>query len=240
MIIFPAIDVKDGNCVRLKQGDYNQQTTYNNSPVETAKKWQEAGGAFLHMVDLDGAKTGDAKNKEVILETIQALSIPVEVGGGIRSLDIIKEYVKGGAARVILGTSAITDWDMLTEAIRLYSDKIAVSLDARNGYVATDGWTKNSDTKAADLAKKLEEAGLETIVYTDILKDGMLRGPNLEELKAMQEATSMNIIASGGVSRKEDVVNLQSLGLYGAIIGKALYDGTIQLEDVVKEDNHAR
>lgn len=192
------------------------------------------------MVDLDGAKTGDAKNKEVILETIQALSIPVEVGGGIRSLDIIKEYVKGGAARVILGTSAITDWDMLTEAIRLYSDKIAVSLDARNGYVATDGWTKNSDTKAADLAKKLEEAGLETIVYTDILKDGMLRGPNLEELKAMQEATSMNIIASGGVSRKEDVVNLQSLGLYGAIIGKALYDGTIQLEDVVKEDNHAR
>ncbi|MCT1902784.1 1-(5-phosphoribosyl)-5-[(5-phosphoribosylamino)methylideneamino]imidazole-4-carboxamide isomerase [Oceanobacillus sojae] len=240
MIIFPAIDVKDGNCVRLKQGDYNQQTTYNNSPVETAKKWQEAGGSFLHMVDLDGAKTGDAKNKAVILETIQALSIPVEVGGGIRSLDTIKEYVEGGAARVILGTSAITDWDMLTEAIRLYGDKIAVSLDARNGYVATDGWTKNSDTKAADLAKKLEAAGLQTIVYTDILKDGMLRGPNLEELKAMQEATNMNIIASGGVSRKEDVANLQALGLYGAIIGKALYDGTIQLEDVVKEDNHAR
>ncbi|WP_077604449.1 1-(5-phosphoribosyl)-5-[(5-phosphoribosylamino)methylideneamino]imidazole-4-carboxamide isomerase [Oceanobacillus sojae] len=240
MIIFPAIDVKDGNCVRLKQGDYNQQTTYNNSPVETAKKWQEAGGSFLHMVDLDGAKTGDAKNKAVILETIQALSIPVEVGGGIRSLDTIKEYVEGGAARVILGTSAITDWDMLTEAIRLYSDKIAVSLDARNGYVATDGWTKNSDTKAADLAKKLEAAGLQTIVYTDILKDGMLRGPNLEELKAMQEATNMNIIASGGVSQKEDVANLQALDLYGAIIGKALYDGTIQLEDVVKEDNHAR
>lgn len=240
MIIFPAIDVKDGNCVRLKQGDYNQQTTYNNSPVETAKKWQEAGGSFLHMVDLDGAKTGDAKNKAVILETIQALSIPVEVGGGIRSLDTIKEYVEGGAARVILGTSAITDWDMLTEAIRLYNDKIAVSLDARNGYVATDGWTKNSDTKAADLAKKLEAAGLQTIVYTDILKDGMLRGPNLEELKAMQEATNMNIIASGGVSQKEDVANLQALDLYGAIIGKALYDGTIQLEDVVKEDNHAR
>ncbi|GGP14941.1 1-(5-phosphoribosyl)-5-[(5-phosphoribosylamino)methylideneamino]imidazole-4-carboxamide isomerase [Oceanobacillus neutriphilus] len=240
MIIFPAIDVKDGNCVRLKQGDYNQQTTYNNSPVETAKKWQEAGGTFLHMVDLDGAKTGNAKNKAVILETIQALSIPVEVGGGIRSLDTIKEYVKGGAARVILGTSAITDWDLLTEAIRLYGDKIAVSLDARNGYVATDGWTKDSDTKAADLAKKLEAAGLKTIVYTDILKDGMLRGPNLEELKAMQKATNMNIIASGGVSRKEDVTNLQALGLYGAIIGKALYDGTIQLEDVVKEDNHAR
>ncbi|WP_152656117.1 1-(5-phosphoribosyl)-5-[(5-phosphoribosylamino)methylideneamino]imidazole-4-carboxamide isomerase [Oceanobacillus sp. CFH 90083] len=240
MIIFPAIDVKDGNCVRLKQGDYNQQTTYNNSPVETAKKWQEAGGTFLHMVDLDGAKTGEPKNKEVILKTIGALSIPVEVGGGIRSLDTIKEYVEGGAARVILGTSAITDWDMLTEAIRLYGDKMAVSLDARNGYVATDGWTKNSDTKATDLAKKLEAAGLKTIVYTDILKDGMLRGPNLEELKAMQEATSMNIIASGGVSRKEDVANLQALNLYGAIIGKALYDGTIRLEDVVKEDNHAR
>lgn len=240
MIIFPAIDVKDGNCVRLKQGDYNQQTTYNNSPVETAKKWQDAGGTFLHMVDLDGAKTGEAKNKAIILETIQALSIPVEVGGGIRSLDTIKEYVEGGAARVILGTSAVTNWDMLREAIRLYGDKIAVSLDARNGYVATDGWTKNSDTKAADLAKELEVAGLRTIVYTDILKDGMLRGPNLEELKAMQEATNMNIIASGGVSRKEDVTNLQALNLYGAIIGKALYDGTIQLEDVLKEDNHAR
>lgn len=240
MIIFPAIDIKDGNCVRLKQGDYNQQTTYNSSPTKTAKKWQDAGGTFLHMVDLDGAKTGEPKNKKIILDTIQALSIPVEVGGGIRSLATIKEYIEGGAARVILGTSAITDWDMLTEAIRLYGGKIAVSLDARDGYVATDGWTKNSDTKAADLAKKLEACGLETIVYTDILKDGMLRGPNLEELKAMQKATNMNIIASGGVSRKEDVTNLQALHLYGAIIGKALYDGTIQLEDVVKEDNHAR
>ncbi|WP_080875414.1 1-(5-phosphoribosyl)-5-[(5-phosphoribosylamino)methylideneamino]imidazole-4-carboxamide isomerase [Oceanobacillus timonensis] len=240
MIIFPAIDVKDGNCVRLKQGDYNQQTTYNDSPVETAIKWQEAGGTFLHMVDLDGAKTGEAKNQEVILQAIQALSIPVEVGGGIRSLDTIKEYVDGGAARVILGTSAITDWAMLSEAIRLYGDKIAVSLDARNGYIATDGWTKNSDKKAADLAKELEAAGLTTIVYTDILKDGMLRGPNLEELQAMQEATNMNIIASGGVSRKEDVTNLQELDLYGAIIGKALYDGSLQLEDVLKEDNHAR
>lgn len=240
MIIFPAIDVKDGNCVRLKQGDYNQQTTYNDSPVDTAKKWQEAGGTFLHMVDLDGAKTGEAKNKEIILQTIQALSIPVEVGGGIRSLDTIKEYVEGGAARVILGTSAITNWNMLTESINLYGDKIAVSLDARNGYIATDGWTKNSDKKAADLAKELEAAGLTTIVYTDILKDGMLRGPNLEELKSMQEATNMNIIASGGVSRKEDVASLQTLDLYGAIIGKALYDGTIQLEDVIEEDNHAR
>lgn len=234
MIIFPAIDILKGKCVRLIQGDYNQEKVYGDSPVAMAKKWEEKGAEYIHIVDLDGAKSGDSINKSVIKEIAENVNIPIQVGGGIRSLDIISFYLNSGVSRVIIGTAAIQDPEFLKEAVNQYSDKIAVSLDARNGFVATDGWTDTSEVKAIDLVKQLEQIGVKTIVYTDIAKDGMLQGPNLEEQRAINDATSMNVIASGGVTTKEDVNNLQTLDLYGTIIGKALYDGKLDFETVVE------
>lgn len=234
MIIFPAIDILKGKCVRLIQGDYNQEKVYGDSPVAMAKKWEEKGAEYIHIVDLDGAKSGDSINKSVIKEIAENVNIPVQVGGGIRSLDIISFYLNSGVSRVIIGTAAIQDPEFLKEAVNQYGDKIAVSLDARNGFVATDGWTDTSEVKAIDLVKQLEQIGVKTIVYTDIAKDGMLQGPNLEEQRAINNATSMNVIASGGVTTKEDVNNLQTLDLYGTIIGKALYDGKLDFETVVE------
>jgi len=234
MIIFPAIDILDGQCVRLIQGDYNQEKVYSNSPIDMAKKWEAKGAEFIHIVDLDGAKTGDSINKKVIQDIAKTVSIPVQVGGGIRSLDIIATYLENGVDRVIIGTAAINDPDFLKAAVQKYGDKIAVSLDARNGYVATDGWTDTSNVTALDLVKKLEKMGVKTIVYTDIAKDGMLQGPNLQEQQTINEATSMDVIASGGVTTKEDVENLQALEMYGTIIGKALYDGKLDFETLVE------
>jgi len=234
MIIFPAIDILNGQCVRLIQGDYNQEKVYNNSPIEVAKKWEEKGASYIHIVDLDGAKTGDSINKSIIQDITKSVNIPVQVGGGIRSLDTISTYLDNGVSRVIIGTAAISDPDFLKAAVKKYGDKIAVSLDARNGFIATDGWTDTSEVKALDLVKDLEEIGVKTIVYTDIAKDGMLQGPNLEEQQTINDATAMNVIASGGVTTKEDVGNLQALNIYGTIIGKALYDGKLDFEDVVE------
>ncbi|MFD1038287.1 1-(5-phosphoribosyl)-5-[(5-phosphoribosylamino)methylideneamino]imidazole-4-carboxamide isomerase [Virgibacillus byunsanensis] len=238
MILFPAIDIKDGKCVRLIQGDYAKQKIYSNDPIQIARQWEDKQAAYLHMVDLDGAKTGLTTNKETIKAIAQQATIPVQVGGGIRSLSIINEYLSAGITRVIIGTAAINDKSFLREAVRMYGDKIAVSIDARNGYVATDGWTETSTVKAIDLIRELEEIGVATVVYTDILKDGMLQGPNFNELQAINEVTSINIIASGGVTTEEDVEDLASLYLYGAIIGKALYDGTLSFEALLDGDSN--
>lgn len=235
MIIFPAIDILNGQCVRLIQGDYNKEKVYSNSPIHMAKKWEEKGAEYIHIVDLDGAKTGRSINQEIILEIAKTVQVPIQVGGGIRSIDTIKDYLENGVSRVIIGTAAINNPDFLQEAVEKFQEKIAVSIDARGGYVATDGWTDTSDVKALDLVKKLENVGVKTIVYTDIAKDGMLQGPNLEEQKAMNEATTINVIASGGVTTKEDVENLRALNLYGVIIGKALYDGKLTLESILEE-----
>lgn len=234
MIIFPAIDILNGQCVRLIQGDYNREKIYSNSPIEMAKQWEDKGAEYIHIVDLDGAKTGDSINKSVIQDIAKTVNIPVQVGGGIRSLEIIATYLDNGVSRVIIGTAAIQDPDFLKAAVEKYGDKIAVSLDARNGYVATDGWTDTSQVKALDLIKQLETIGVSTIVYTDIAKDGMLQGPNLEEQQLINEATTIDVIASGGVTTKVDVDNLQTLNMYGAIIGKALYDGKLDFESVVE------
>ncbi|WP_121615836.1 1-(5-phosphoribosyl)-5-[(5-phosphoribosylamino)methylideneamino]imidazole-4-carboxamide isomerase [Virgibacillus halodenitrificans] len=239
MILFPAIDIKDGKCVRLTQGDYNKEKIYSDSPVSIAEQWQQSGGEFIHIVDLDGAKTGESINKPVIEEIAKTIAAPVQVGGGIRSLNTIETYINAGVKRVIIGTAAIHDKDFLRKAVTEYGNKVAVSIDARNGYVATDGWTKTSKVKAVDLIRELEEIGIQTIIYTDILKDGMLQGPNFEELETINKATSTNIIASGGVTTKEDINKLNNLQLYGAIIGKALYDGSLSLEDLVG-DPYAR
>lgn len=235
MIIFPAIDLLNGKCVRLIQGDYNQERIYSDSPVEMAKEWEQKGAEYIHIVDLDGAKTGDSTNKEIIKEIANTVNIPIQVGGGIRNMEIIDYFLSNGVARVIIGTAAITNKDFLKEAVDKYGEQIAVSLDARNGYIATDGWTDTSDVSALDLLKELEQIGVKTIVYTDIAKDGMLQGPNLEEQNTVNKATSIDVIASGGVTTTEDVKNLINLKMYGAIVGKALYDGKLDFEQLLED-----
>lgn len=237
MIIFPAIDVLDGKCVRLIQGDYNQEVVYSDSPVEMAKEWEAKGAEFIHIVDLNGAKSGESINKQVIQEIARTVSIPVQVGGGIRSINTIESYIENGVNRVIIGTAAINDKDFLNEAVSNFANQLVVSVDARNGFVATEGWTDTSNVSALDLVKELEEIGVKTIVYTDIAKDGMLQGPNLDEQSAINKATSIDVIASGGVTTVDDVNNLQSLDMYGAIIGKALYDGKLDFEVLMDEKN---
>lgn len=235
MIIFPAIDIRDGKCVRLVQGNHNNEKIYHNSPEAVAKQWESANARFLHVVDLDGAKDGVSANIETIRNISRATEIPVQVGGGIRSMDTIRTYLSAGVDRVIIGTAAISDKAFLQEAVNLYGDRIAVSIDARGGYVAIDGWTETSDVKAKNLVKELEAIGVSTIIYTDILKDGMLKGPNFQELETINRLTSVNVIASGGVSSQADVCRLKNMNLYGAIIGKALYDGKLSFQTLQEE-----
>lgn len=230
MILFPAIDIRNGKCVRLIQGDYDQEIVYGDSPTEMALLWEKQGAEFIHIVDLDGAKTGDSPNQKAIQKIAEAVSVPIQVGGGIRSIEIIDTHIASGVDRVIIGTAAITNRPFLKEAVQKYGDKIAVSIDARNGFVATDGWTETTDTKALDLLKELVEIGVKTVVYTDIFKDGMMQGPNFEELQAVNESSPVDVIASGGVTTEEDITKLERMNLYGAIIGKALYEGTLSLE----------
>lgn len=230
MILFPAIDIRNGKCVRLIQGDYDQEIVYGDSPTEMALLWEKQGAEFIHIVDLDGAKTGDSANQQAIKAIAEAVSVPIQVGGGIRSMDIIQKHIESGVDRVIIGTAAITNRPFLKEAVAQYGDKIAVSIDARNGFVATDGWTETTDTKALDLLKELQEIGVKTVVYTDIYKDGMMQGPNFEELQAIHEASPIDVIASGGVTTEADIEKLAQMDLYGAIIGKALYEGSLSLE----------
>lgn len=239
MILFPAIDIRGGKCVRLIQGDYAQEIVYNDSPTDMAKEWQRQGAEYIHIVDLDGAKTGDSANKKAIEAIAQAVSVPVQVGGGIRSMDIVDSHIASGVSRVIIGTAAIENPKFLLQAVEKYGDKIAVSIDARNGLVATDGWTETSNVKAVDLLADLVGIGVKTVIYTDIMKDGMLQGPNFGELKLMNDASSIDIIASGGVSTEEDIKKLAAENMYGAIIGKALYEGKLSLETLLGENSHA-
>ncbi|AOV07110.1 1-(5-phosphoribosyl)-5-[(5-phosphoribosylamino)methylideneamino]imidazole-4-carboxamide isomerase [Sporosarcina ureilytica] len=232
MILFPAIDIRNGKCVRLIQGDYDQEVIYGDSPTEMALLWEKQGAEFIHIVDLDGAKTGESPNQLAIQAIAEAVSVPIQVGGGIRSMEIIDEHIASGVSRVIIGTAAITNRPFLEEAVQKYGDKIAVSIDARNGFVATDGWTATTNKKALDLLQELEEIGVKTVVFTDIFKDGMMQGPNFQELQAINKASSIDVIASGGVTTEEDIQQLEGMNLYGAIIGKALYEGTLSLQQL--------
>lgn len=234
MILFPAIDIRGGKCVRLIQGDYNKEDVYGN-PVEMAEKWESLGAEALHVVDLDGAKEGVSQNLDVIKEIVETTNVPIQVGGGIRSIQAIEKLVEIGVSRIILGTAALENPEFLKEAVETFKEKIAVSIDAKNGYVATEGWTKTSERQAADFAKELEALGVKTIIYTDIAKDGMLAGPNFKELQHINEHVNINVIASGGVTTIDDVRQLKALQLYGAIVGKALYTGDFSLETALKE-----
>jgi len=233
MRIYPAIDIIGGQCVRLKKGDYSQKTTYAENPVEVAKKWESLGGEFIHIVDLDGAKSGDMPNFELISDIAAAVSVPIEVGGGIRNMECIEKYLKAGIYRVILGTSALKHPELVEEAALKFGERIAVGIDAKDNKVAVSGWEDVSDVTALDFAKQMENLGVKNIIYTDIATDGMLMGPNLSAMREMTEAVSINVIASGGVTTLSDIEALKDTGVEGAIIGKALYTGNIDLSEAV-------
>lgn len=229
MVILPAIDLKGGVCVRLRQGRAEDVTTYNDDPAAQARDWRDQGGRELHVVDLDGAFAGTPKHAEIIRQIIEAFGGPVEVGGGLRTPEALDAVIEASATRAIIGSAALEDPEFLTRAVEQYGDKIAVGIDARDGFVQTRGWVTTTAVKATDLAKAVEKIGVKTIIYTDTATDGMLGGPNLEQMAAICDAApSCQITASGGVSSPTDVKNLMALGkpnLRAAIVGKALYDG---------------
>ena len=234
MIILPAIDLLSGNAVRLFKGDYEQATVYSNEPLKIAKAFLEAGCTHMHLVDLDGARSGDTSNIEVIKKIVEGARLFVEVGGGIRSLDTVKRYLDAGVGRVILGTAAVTDPEFLKEALRLYGEKIAVGVDLKDGFVAIKGWTEKSNLEGFAFLKELDRLGVKTVICTDISRDGAMMGANHGLYRKMSEELSLNIIASGGVSSVEDVRRLRALGIYGAIIGKAYYTGDISLKEALE------
>lgn len=234
MLIFPAIDIVDGKAVRLFKGDYVQMTVYNNDPVSVAKDFENAGAKWVHLVDLEGAKSGTTPNLDTICKIVSETSLSVEVGGGIRSLDTVAKYLDAGVSRVILGTAAVKDPDFLKEALRLYGDRIAVGIDLKEGMVAIKGWTEVSEENAFDFCRKMQAMGVKTIICTDISKDGAMQGTNLSLYRELSEAFDLQIIASGGVSSLEDVKNLAEMKLYGAIIGKAYYTKAIDLKVAIE------
>lgn len=232
MVIYPAIDIKDGKCVMLSQGEFDREKIYYEDPRQVAKMWEKKGAQILHIIDLDGALVGRAKNLSIIEGIIGAIDIPIQLGGGIRDLRALDNLINIGVDRVILGTKALENREDLKRAVDNYGDRIVVAIDARDGYVAIKGWTQTSQIPALDFALEMEDVGVETIIYTDIARDGMLRGPNFEAIEQMKRHVNINLIASGGVSTVGDVERLRQIGVEGAIIGKALYEGKINLEDL--------
>lgn len=233
MIIFPAIDLKDNQCVRLTQGDFKQITVYNEQPDKEANKWVASGAEYLHLVSLDGAKDGGIRNEKAIRSILDAIDIPVQLGGGVRDKTIVDYLLGLGVTRVIVGTMAIKEFDLLAELVKTYPGQIVVSVDAKNGFVATEGWQEVSEVDSVSFCKKLESIGVDTVVYTDISKDGMMVGPNFEVYETLNEETNLNIIASGGVTTIDDIKRLNKMNMYGAIIGKALYENLLTLEEVL-------
>ncbi|HUF52875.1 MAG TPA: 1-(5-phosphoribosyl)-5-[(5-phosphoribosylamino)methylideneamino]imidazole-4-carboxamide isomerase [Dehalococcoidia bacterium] len=239
MEIIPAIDIRGGRCVRLDQGDYDRETVYADDPSEVAARWREAGATRLHVVDLDGAREGTPRNENIVRRTIDNAGVPVQVGGGIRTVGTIDAYIRAGADRVALGTAAVKDQAMLVEAVERFGKRVFVGVDARDGMVATDGWLETSEMRAPDLVTRLAELSVRRIFYTDIGSDGMLGGPNFAAIEQIIEQVAhfsepMAVIASGGVSSVEHVVRLKEAGVEGAIIGKALYTGAIDMGEALR------
>lgn len=236
MILLPAIDMKDGRCVRLKKGDFDTVHQVASSALETARRFADAGAAWVHMVDLDGARDGTRKNFPFIYEVIQQSGLKVELGGGIKSIPDLITVVESGVARAVIGSAAVTHPEVVTYALSQWgADRVAVGIDCLNGKVRTAGWEEDAGLEAVDFAKRMEALGVKTIVYTDIATDGMLAGPSYAQLAALQQAVDCRIVASGGVTTLDDIKRLRDMGLYGAIIGKAYYAGTLDLAEAVKE-----
>ena len=238
--IYPAIDMLGGKCVRLFQGDYNKETVYGDSPFEMANEFVKQGAKWIHMVDLDGAKAGKPVNDRFVTQVAKTLDVHVQVGGGIRTEDDVCDYLENGVSRIILGSSAIQNPAFVKKMLARYRDKVAIGIDARDGYVAVDGWLETSQVTAVDLACELAGHGAEVFIFTDISKDGTLSGPNVEAIVAIAEASGKEVIASGGISRLEDIDLLQKeeqKGIGGAIIGKALYTNQFTLHDALRRVN---
>ncbi|MGN9096981.1 1-(5-phosphoribosyl)-5-[(5-phosphoribosylamino)methylideneamino]imidazole-4-carboxamide isomerase [Flintibacter porci] len=235
MILLPAIDLYEKKVVRLTRGDYAQMTVYNDDPVAQAKLFQEAGAQWLHTVDLEGAKDGSTPNYSVIEAICKDTSLKVEIGGGIRSLDTIQKYLDAGVERVILGTKAVTDPAFLEESLDKFGSHIAVGVDIKDGKIAIKGWLETAQDSVEDFFTKLCKLGVSTVICTDVSKDGMLAGTNVDLYRQLSQKFSLDLIASGGVSSREDLTRLKALGLYGAILGKALYTGALDLKTALKE-----
>lgn len=235
MQIYPAIDIIDGKAVRLSQGKFDNVTVFNNDPADAAGSWIKSGATYIHLVDLDGARYGKTFVIDIIKNITARYDIPVQTGGGVRTLADIKNRINAGASRVIIGTAAVKNPDLVKEAVEKYGDKIAVGVDAKNGMAAVSGWEEISDISAVGLCLKMKEFGVKTVIYTDISKDGMMSGPNIESTKELINKTGMNIIASGGVSTMNDLENVKNINAAGVIIGKALYNGALELKEVIKK-----
>lgn len=234
MRIYPAIDIKDGKCVRLLQGRFSDVTVYGDDPVAMAKKWETLGGEWIHVVDLDGALKGHGVNAEIIKRLCASVSVPVQTGGGIRTMEDIEAKLQCGIRRVIIGTKAVSSPEFIQKAVEKYGDKIVVGIDAKDGYVAVEGWEKCSEFTAVDFAKQMAALGVRKIVYTDIATDGTLQGPNVEAMREMAAAVDTDVIASGGIGSLEHIQSLADTGVEGVIVGRALYTGAVNLKQAVE------
>ena len=236
MLIIPAVDIKNGKCVRLVQGRMEDETVFSDNPAAMAEKWALAGAELIHVIDLDGAFEKSPQNIDAIRNILKTVDTPIQLGGGIRTNDTIRTYLDMGVSRVIIGTEAINNPDLVGQAARDYPGQIIVGIDARNGYVAIEGWTESTEIKAVDLAKRFQDCGVAAINFTDILRDGMQTGPNIEETRTLAEAISIPVVASGGVSTIKDIQNLlplEAFGVTGIITGKALYSGTLDFREAL-------
>ncbi len=237
MQIIPAVDIKQGKCVRLLQGRMEDATHYSDDPVKMAQRWETQGASLIHVVDLDGAFAKKVKNLETIQDILATINVPIQIGGGIRELTTIEMYIDMGVSKVIIGSEALYNPELVKDACRKFPEKIVIGIDARNGKVAVEGWSRTSDTNVIDLAKEFESCGVAAINFTDIFKDGMQIGPNIEETAALARAVSIPIVASGGVSTLQDIKNLLEIekhGVTGVITGRALYEGTLELKEAIK------
>ena len=233
MKIWPPVDIRGGQCVRLIQGDYDQETVYGANPADMAIRWASDGAGQIHLVDLDGARDGSTANRQAVAEIVNSVEVPCQLGGGIRDRVTVAEYLGLGVERLVIGTKAQKDPDWLSAICKEFPERIVIGLDARSGMVATDGWLQTSDTPASELAKRYSKLPIAGIVYTDITRDGMLKGPNLEALKDIIDAVDVPVIASGGVTTSEDVTEIAKLGAAGCIIGRSLYEGKMTLADAM-------
>lgn len=233
MQIWPAIDLRGGKCVRLRQGDYSRETVYGDDPAEMARRWVDAGATCLHLVDLDGARDGTMVNLKSIEAIVAAAGVPCEIGGGIRDEASIKLLLGVGLSRLVIGTLALQEPDWFRDVVRKFPGKLALGIDAKQGMVATHGWLKTSSQRAIDLAQQFAAEPIAAIIYTDIARDGMLAGPNLHEMQEMNDAVDIDVIASGGVTTADDVKKLAAIGMAGCIVGRALYEGNLTLEDAL-------
>lgn len=235
MKIYPAIDIRGGNAVRLAQGDYDRETVYSLNPAEVARKFKAAGATCLHVVDLDGALEGDLINKDIIKKIVSDTGLYVEAGGGVRSLQRIEQYLSAGVSRVILGSAAVENFSLVVDAVKFFGGKVAVGVDAKDGKVAVHGWKKVTDIDAVDFCRKLREVGLHTVIYTDISRDGMLGGANLAVYEELVKIKGLRIIASGGISSTDEIKKLTAMNVRGVVLGKALYDGVLDLKKTIEE-----